>query len=506
MIPRILSVAGPLLGYVSLGVLLWALYRHRGRLDRSALGVFVLSIAVCFVFVQSGHRVYFDEDIYIQIASNLSRAPVAQLTLLGTPETVEVSTYYKEPVGYPSLLGLVFALFGATEGVAFLLTRVLFAFLVTGVYLLARDGFKQGWMAWIAAMTFLGVPVVLDYSVSAGTDIPMALFTVVGLWGLVSRAPALAVAGLALVVQLRLEAVVLTSLLVLSPTIRRKWKFIGLILVSGELFHLAWLLSAAPAYATAIGIESTFSPAYVPDNLTSSARYLFDQNRFPWGISVLALLSVLVWAWNLGRRWRSRPVGGVPDLSGVHYLMGWIGLLLPVYLVFYAGSFDLNPRYSIQIVVPLILLAVSSLRFLSRVQRYPVVVALAGSLLFSNLSERPEDRDPASFVNVLASDHRRMVLIAEDLGPDSIVLTTEPEVFLNQGISAMNAVFATERPQAVQALSDKYGTVLYYSGTRATVPNGEQWLADRLLQEEYKPTLIESYIIGGRRTALYRIY
>ena len=229
MIPRILSVAGPLLVYVSLGVLLWALYRHRGRLDRSALGVFVLSIAVCFVFVRSGHRVYFDEDIYIQIASNLSRAPVAQLTLLGTPETVEVSTYYKEPVGYPSLLGLVFALFGATEGVAFLLTRVLFAFLVTGVYLLARDGFKQGWMAWIAAMTFLGVPVVLDYSVSAGTDIPMALFTVVGLWGMVSGAPALAVAGLALAVQMRLEAVVLTSLLVLSPTISRKWKFIGLI-------------------------------------------------------------------------------------------------------------------------------------------------------------------------------------------------------------------------------------------------------------------------------------
>ena len=158
--------------------------------------------------------------------------------------------------------------------------------------------------------------------------------------------------------------------------------------------------------------------------------------------------------------------------------MGWIGLLMSVYLVFYAGSFDLNPRYSIQIVVPLILLAVSSLRFLSRVQRYPVVVALAGSLLFSNLSERPEDRDPASFVNVLASDHRRMVLIADDLGPDSIVLTTEPEVFLNHGIPAMNAVFATERPQAVQAQSDKYGMVLYYSGharhcpKRRTVAHG----------------------------------
>ena len=506
MIPRVLSVVGPLLVYVSLGVLLWALYKHRERLDWVAFGVFVVAMATSLVFVEPGHRVYFDEDIYIQIASNIARAPVAQLTLLGTPETVEVSTYYKEPVGYPSLLGLVFALFGATEGVAFLFTRFLFAFAAAGVYLLTRDSFKQVWIAGISAMTFLAVPVVLEYSVSAGTDIPMALFTVVGLWGLVSGIPALAVAGLALAVQMRLEAVVLTSLLVLSPSLGRKWKLIGLALVSGELFHIAWVLSTAPAYAAAIGIESTFSPAYVPDNLMSSADYLFDQTRFPLGLSILASISTLAWVCSVAQHWRGRGEGRAPNHPGVRYLVGWMGLFMSVYLVFYAGSFDLNPRYSIQVVVPLILLAVSSLRVLSRGQRVPVVVVLALSVLYSNLSERPEDRDPANFQNMLAADHSRMVRIANDLGPDSIVLTTEPEVFLNHGIAAMNAVFATERPEAVQAQSQKYGTVLYYSGTRAAAGNGEQWRTDRLLMEAYQPTLIESYIIGGRRTGLYRIY
>ncbi len=506
MIPRVLSVAGPLLVYASLGVLLWALYKHRERLDRSVLAVSVLALTASLVFVEAGHRVYFDEDIYIQIASNLSRAPVAQLTLLGTPDIVEASTYYKEPVGYPSLLGLVFALFGASEGTAFLFTRFLFAFAAAGVYLLARDGFKQRWMAWVAAMTFLAVPVVLDYSVSAGTDIPMALFTVIGLWGLVSGLPALAVAGLALAVQMRLEAVVLTSLIVLGPSIGRKWKLIGLALVSGELFHLVWLLYTAPAYAAAVGIESTFSLGYIRDNLMSSVAYLFDQNRFPWGISILAVLSMGAWAWRVGRPRRGVTTVGAPEPAGVHYLLGWIGLIMSVYLVFYAGSFDLNPRYSIQVVVPLILLAVSSLRFLNRVQRLPVVVGLALSLLYSNLSGRPEDGDPANFVNVLAFDHSRMVEIAESFGQDSIVVTTEPEVFLNHDVAAMNAVFATERLSVLQAQSGRYASVLYYQSTRATVQNGEQWRADQMLKEEYKPTLIESYTIGGRRTALYRIY
>ena len=221
---------------------------------------------------------------------------MAQLTLLGSPETVEVSTFYKEPVGYPTLLGLLFAVTGTSEGGAFFFARVLFSLAVGSVYLLARDNFRQPWMGWLAALAFLATPPVLEYSVSAGTDLGTVLFAVLGVWGLVSGAYPVAVAALALVAQMRLETVVFTLFLFASPSLGRWWKLIGLALISGQLFHLVWVLSAAPAYASSVGVEAAFSPGYVPANFIGSLGYLLDGGRFPWGISVLAALSLLSWS------------------------------------------------------------------------------------------------------------------------------------------------------------------------------------------------------------------
>ena len=502
LIPRILSVFGPLLVYLSLGLLLWALFKNRERLDRHVPAVVALALATSFVFVEASHRLFFDEDIYIQIASNLSRAPVAQLTLLGSPETVEVSTYYKEPVGYPTLLGLLFAVSGPSEGAAFVFARILFAFTVGGVYLLARDTFRQSWMGWMAALAFLTTPPVLEYSVSAGTDLVTVLFAVLGVWGLVSGAYPLAVAGLALAAQMRLEAVVLTLFLFASPALGRRWKLIGLALISGQLFHLGWVLSAAPAYAASVGVEAAFSPAYVPANFVGSLGYLLNGGRFPWGISVLAALSLLAWG---VRTLRSQSGKDTRPKLGEFYFVAWIGLMMAVYLAFYEGSFDLNPRYSIQTAVPMILLGVTALKLFNTRQGLVVVIGVAFTLLYSNLSPKPPDQDHSVAVDDLAADHRRMAQIAGELGEGSIVIAGEPEVFLNHGVAALHAIFASERPRVIGPQAGRYPSVRYYSGVRASDAGSENWRADRRIKSEYSLRLIESYSVGTGRSALYEV-
>ena len=356
---------------------------------------------------------------------------------------MEVSTYYKEPVGYPTLLDLLFAVTGTSEGVAFFFARVLFSLAVGSVYLLARDNFRQPWTGWLVALAFLATPPVLEYSVSAGTDLGTVLFAVLGLWGLVSGAYPVAVAALALVAQMRLEAVVLTLFLFASPVLGRRWKLIGLALISGPLFHLVWVLSAAPAYASSVGVEAAFSAGYVPANFIGSLGYLLDGGRFPWGISVLAALSLLSWGVRTLRSGSGED--NRPRLGEFHFV-AWIGLMTAVYLAFYEGSFGLNPRYSIQMVVPLILLAGTALKLFTTRGRVAVVIGLAFTLLYSNLSPKPPDQDHSVSVDNLAADHRRMARIAGDLGDDSIVIAGEPEVFLNHGVAALHAIFASERP------------------------------------------------------------
>src|SRR5436190_1964528 len=127
MIPRILSVAGPLLTYFSLTLLAHGLIQERKKIEWVGLVLAGTALLISFIVLPNEHRLYYDEDIYIHIASNLSKAPVAQLTLLGGPDDIKVATYYKEPVGFPAVLSLVFLFTGTSELAAFILARIFYA-------------------------------------------------------------------------------------------------------------------------------------------------------------------------------------------------------------------------------------------------------------------------------------------------------------------------------------------------------------------------------------------
>src|SRR5437867_12701444 len=127
MIPRFLSIAGPLWVYASLAVLVSGLWHERRKFDGLALLPALVGLTASLIFVSPVHRLFFDEDIYIGIAGNLTHSPVNQITVMGGPDGVEVSSYYKEPAGWPVLLSLVFLITGRSETVAFWAARILFA-------------------------------------------------------------------------------------------------------------------------------------------------------------------------------------------------------------------------------------------------------------------------------------------------------------------------------------------------------------------------------------------
>src|SRR6266850_1631787 len=112
MIARLLSIAGPLWVYASLVILVYGLWHERRKLDWLALVPAAVGLIASAVFLSPTHRLFFDEDIYINIANNLSQAPVNQVTVLGDPDSVQISSYYKEPPGWPVLLSRVFSITG----------------------------------------------------------------------------------------------------------------------------------------------------------------------------------------------------------------------------------------------------------------------------------------------------------------------------------------------------------------------------------------------------------
>src|SRR5712692_9719362 len=159
MFLRILSIGGPLWVYATMAVLIYGLFLERKRLEWLALAPAAAGLLASALLLAPIHRLFFDEDIYINIASNLTRFPVNQVTVMGGPDDIQVSSYYKEPGGWPVLLSFALLTGGRSEAVAFWFARLLFALALAGVYHLAREMLPTRRQAVLAAILFGAVPV-----------------------------------------------------------------------------------------------------------------------------------------------------------------------------------------------------------------------------------------------------------------------------------------------------------------------------------------------------------
>jgi hypothetical protein len=294
------------------------------------------------------------------------------------------------------------------------------------------------------------------------------------MWGLFAENEALAAGGLALAAQTRMELLILVPLVWVSRKISFKWKMLSAGLVLVEIAHVAWVLSVAPLLARAEQVGSTFSAAYAAQNLVANLRYVFNPLLFPAVTTVLALAALFM-------------TGRGRQLSIQAFA------LFGVYLLFYAGSFGTNPRYSIQVLAPIAVLSAS-------LMRKPAALLFLAALVLPYTHAY----EVSSYARSLEADHRMSVEFASHLKPDDLVVSAEPEIFLNQGRTAMNAVFASERREILEA-EVRRRKVWYHSGVRTNVENSQEWSADRWVKSNFELHLIESQEIQGERIAFYEI-
>jgi len=478
MLPRLLSITGPLAVYVSLAVLIYGLWRERQKLDWLALVPAIMGLAASFVLLEPIHRLFFDEDIYINVAGNLSHAPVNQVTVLGAPDEIQVSSYYKEPPGWPVLLSLVFLVTGVHEAVAFWAARILYAIAIAAVFHLARQTLKNRTQSLIAAVLFGATPVCFWFSPSAGTDIAASAMSTIGMWGLLAANGPLAAAGIALAAQTRMELLILVPLVWLAKKIPRYWKLMTVSLVAVEIVHVGWVLSVAPVLERAERVQAAFSASYIPQNLRTNAIHLLNPFTFFAIVTILALIACF-------RAWRTR----CRELS---LLAAQAAGLFGVYLTFYAGSFEMNTRYSIQMLAPMTVLAASLLT------PKRAILLLSVVLPYTRAYEFP------GFVQALAADHRLSAEFASQISQADLVVSAQSEMFLNHGRRAMNVIYASAHKEQLEAEIGRR-KVWYHAGARTGASDTEDALADGWVKSNFELHLVRSQEIRGMRIAFYEM-
>jgi hypothetical protein len=313
-----------------------------------------------------------------------------------------------------------------------------------------------------------------------------------------------------------MELLLLVPLIWISPKISLKWKIATAGLALFEIVHVMWVFSVASTLERAEEVQSAFGFGHVGSNFLDNIKYLFNPFAFPIMISVLATLSL--WERVAARVARARQGEAVRDgdrvrVSGLRQILKpspgasrlplpkgealivWVVGLFAVYLSFYAGSFDTNTRYSIQILAPLTLLAASFAR------RW---VWIAPLLLSAFIPAAQPYAVPPS-VQALQTDHDLSVLFASRIQPNDFVISGVQEVFIDQGRRAVNASFASTLGPRLNEEIRESGKVWYHSGVRANVPNTDEWRADRWVKSNFELHLIDSHEVGGFRIAFYEI-
>ena len=126
------------------------------------------------------------------------------------------------------------------------------------------------------------------------------------------------------------------------------------------------------------------------------------------------------------------------------------------------------------------------------------------ALLISIVLPYTRPFEVTSYAQALAADHRISVQFASRVNPNDLILSAEPEVFLNHDHRTMNAVFALDRKEKLEE-EIRRGKVWYHSGVRTNVEDTQEWLADRWVKSNFELHLIEAQEVGGMRIAFYEI-
>src|SRR3989344_5706083 len=140
------------------------------------LGIFVLALILRTAVAPATHRVYFDEDIYLDIGKEILLRGNGSLCNYGDSQCHEYA-FMKWPNAYPTILAISYAIFGISEAVAFNLVILLGSLSVILIFLLAYVLTENHKISFYSSLLFALIPVHIMWSATTASEPVLVFFT-----------------------------------------------------------------------------------------------------------------------------------------------------------------------------------------------------------------------------------------------------------------------------------------------------------------------------------------
>lgn len=445
----------------------------KGLMNRKGaylLILLLLALLAVSIVAPRTHRIFYDEDIYGNMAQNIALANRAGFCNYGTFEygeyTAHWMSYNKQPGGWPFLVSLAFQLFGTDEAFAFFLNNLFFCAGLLVVFFIARHLTGDDYASWVSALALGLMPHNLIWSNTAAAEPSAALLAGVTVLCLIvylktgrDRHLFLLCLLIPMACQMRPESMliflwVVLAFLLLSPRTlisRKLWAF-GILTI---LFLLPHFLHIHAMGGHSWGAEGEkFSSGFFWSNLRTNGLYYLDNRQFPVLLSALGVVGLFF----SRNPWCKKLL-----------VLFWFLLFWGIFLFFYAGSYayGADVRFALPSFMPLALLAGMGAGFIKesfrgaesgRLARAAIIVVV----LFSFVGFLPQVRRVGQEAWGARYDHRYAREFIEKIPERSIILTHNPTMFLLWGRNALQAYAGTEHPDLVGQLLEKYQGHVYF--------------------------------------------
>ena len=458
--------------FLGLAVAAAVLHELARTVDRrdvvAALSLGAIAVCLTLSLPPRMHRIFYDEQIYQNVARNLADAKRAQLCNDGSIRDGRLlcaaAEYNKQPYAYPHLLSLGYRMFGVRAVIPFAVNAAAMGLAVMLLYLLVLTLFSDRTAAFFAAIVLMLTPEQLAWSASGAVE-PVASLTCISAllaaaWFAHSRSDA-ALAGTAIAsayaVQFRPESILIVPVVGLllwqrAPEEFRRPRILwaGLLFLSLAAVHIGHLAAVRnEGWGTA---GQRLSMAYASQNLRVNGWFFLGDWRFPAAFTLLALVGWI----------------GPRAQAGRTAIALYFAMFFGITLFFYAGSYDYGAdvRYSLATYPPLAVFAgLGAARLARWSERFmpghaaAALVTAAAACQFAWVY-LPVVRARTDSAWAARADVDFAQSFAATLPHDSYVLTHNPGMFQVWGVNAGQMSLATT-PGVVEALAARFAGGVY---------------------------------------------
>jgi hypothetical protein len=457
------------LGLAVAGAVLSELVRTLDRRDLAAASMLALvGAGLTLTLPPRTNRIFYDEQIYQNVAQNLADSKRAQLCNDGAVRNGRLqcaaAEYNKQPYAWPHVLSLAYRAFGVRAATPFVLNAAAMGLTVALLYLLVLVLFADRIAAFCAALFLALIPEQLVWSASGAAEPSAALAAVAALLAaacFVRSRSNTALAGVAIAtayaVQFRPESLLIVPVVALlvfqrapDEVVTPRMLWAGLLFLVLTAVHTGHVLAVRnEGWGTS---QERMALAFAVQNLHVNGWFFVGDVRFPPAVTLLALAGCAAPRVRAGRA-----------TIAAYFLVFFV-----VTLFFYAGSYDYGAdvRYSVITNPPIAILAGLGAAWLLRsIDRHRGRIAVAAALAAAAVAQYlvvsvPVVRATTDSAWAARADVDFAKSFVARLPIDAYVLTHNPGMFQVWGVNAGQMSLATN-PGFLDDLAERFGGGIY---------------------------------------------